>query len=95
CSYNARSLRAHLVLYKQENGRLPDTIEEIVNKHMDKGTLKCPGTGKRYTYLGPKGKGRIILHGFPNGPNGRVTILTREFVTQRVTPAQLEKMLAR
>jgi hypothetical protein len=53
-----------------------------------------PGHGKPYVYLGPKGRGGILLHGFPNGNDQRVCVITMKLRADRITEQELSRRLA-
>jgi len=96
CRHRVRKVRADLLLFRKENGRLPDRLEEIEAKWTEPGTFVVPGTdGKRYVYLGPEGKGGVLLHGYPNGTDGLVTVLgTNLKLPERISAEELERRLA-
>jgi hypothetical protein len=54
-----------------------------------------PGTTESYVYFGPDGKGAVLLHGRPNGRDGKICVLTTELETRRVTAEELARMLDR
>jgi len=93
CRHHVRTLRARLQHYKKENGKLPDRLEGIDADWMDPQTFIVPGSdGKRYVYLGPKGEGGILLHGYPNGVDGLVTILDTDLdAPERISAQELLK----
>jgi hypothetical protein len=94
CRHRAMMLRAHLELYRKERGRLPDTLEEIEGRIKAPDCCLVPGTErKRYVYLGPKGRGTVLLHGFPNGREGLVTVIGTDLKVSRVTARELEERL--
>ena len=95
CRHHVRMLRARLQHYKKENGRLPDRLAELEAKWMEPQMFLVPGTdGKRYVYLGPKGQGDVLLHGYPNGADGLVTVLKTNLKAERVSAQELEKLKA-
>lgn len=95
CRHHVRMLRARLEHYKKENERLPDRLEELEAKWMEPETFVVPGAGgKRYVYLGPKGQGEVLLHGYPNGADGLVTVLKTNLKPARVSPQELERLKA-
>jgi hypothetical protein len=96
CRHHCRTLRARLQHYRKENGRFPDRLDEVEAEWMDPLAFVVPGTdGKRYVYLGPKGKGGILLHGYPNGADGLVTVLGMDLkAPERVSAEELERRLA-
>ena len=49
---------------------------------------------KAYVYLGPDGKGGVLLHGHPNGADKRICVLTRHMKVKRLTAKQLEQMMS-
>jgi hypothetical protein len=95
CRRHVRRLRGELLLFRKENRRLPDRLEEIETQWMDPGDFVVPGTdGKPYVYLGPAGKGDILLYGYPNGSDSCVTILTVDLrPPERITAKELERRL--
>jgi hypothetical protein len=95
CRHHVRMLRARLQHYKKENGRLPDRLEDLEAKWMEPETFVVPGAGgKRYVYLGPSGQGEVLLHGYPNGADGLVTVLKTNLKPERVSGEELEKLKA-
>ncbi|MCK6459139.1 MAG: hypothetical protein L6Q95_04510 [Planctomycetes bacterium] len=96
CRHNARTLRARLQHYRKEKGRFPDRLEDVEAEWMDPLACFVPGAdGKRYVYLGPEGKGGILLHGYPNGADGLVTVLGTDLkAPERISAAELERRLA-
>ncbi|HEX5135481.1 MAG TPA: hypothetical protein VFY93_00785 [Planctomycetota bacterium] len=96
CRHHVRTLRARLQHYKKEKGRLPDRIEDVDADWMDPQTFVVPGCdGKRYVYLGPKGEGGILLHGYPNGADGLITVLATDLgAPERISEEELRKRKA-
>ncbi len=96
CRHHVRTLRARLQHYRKSNGRFPDRLEEVEADWMDPLACVVPGTdGKPYVYLGPDGKGDVLLHGYPNGADGLVTVLGTDLKPpQRISAAELERRLA-
>ncbi len=95
CRHHVRMLRARVQHYRKENRRLPDRLEELEAKWLEPDTFVVPGTGgKRYVYLGPKGEGEVLLHGYPNGADGLVTVLKTNFKFERVSAEELERLKA-
>jgi len=95
CRHHVRMLRARVQHYRKENRRLPDRLEELEAKWLEPDTFVVPGTGgKRYVYLGPKGEGEVLLHGYPNGADGLVTVLKTNLKAERVSSQELEQLRA-
>ncbi len=95
CRHHVRMLKARIQHYKKENGRLPDRLEDLEAKWMEPGTFVVPGAGgKRYAYLGPAGQGEVLLHGYPNGADGLVTVLKANLKFERVSQEELERLKA-
>ncbi|MFI5402939.1 MAG: hypothetical protein ACHQ1G_08385, partial [Planctomycetota bacterium] len=93
CRHHVRMLRARVQHYRKENGRLPEKLEDLEATWMEPETFVVPGTdGKRYVYLGPKGQGDVLLHGYPNGADGLVTVLKTNLKFERVSVRDLEQM---
>ncbi len=93
CRHHVRMLRARVQHYRKENRRLPDRLEELEAKWLEPDTFVVPGTGgKRYVYLGPKGEGEVLLHGYPNGADGLVTVLKTNLKFERVSSQELERL---
>jgi hypothetical protein len=95
CRHHVRMLRARIQHYRKENGRLPPRIEDLEAKWLEPDTFVVPGAeGKRYVYLGPNGEGDVLLHGYPNGVDGLVTVLRTNLRAERVSAAELERLKA-
>jgi hypothetical protein len=95
CRHHVRMLRARVQHYRKENRRLPDRLEQLEAKWLEPDTFVVPGTGgKRYVYLGPEGQGEVLLHGYPNGADGLVTVLKTNLKAERVSSQQLEQLKA-
>jgi hypothetical protein len=96
CRHHVRTLRARLQHYRKENGRLPDDLKDVEADWMDPEACVVPGNeGKRYVYLGPKGKGGVLLHGYPNGADGLVTVLGTDLkAPERISASELDRRLA-
>ncbi len=89
-----REWRRRLLLHHQEKGTFPLELK-ILEEAIDAKELGLvPGWKQPYAYLGPTGRNRILLHGYPNGPDKRVTVLTTRLRVQRVTSAELKAMLS-
>jgi hypothetical protein len=93
CHARVRLLRARLRMHQQVHGRLPATLDELRAPHVSPETFQVPGTGEPYVYLGPEGQGGILLHGRPNGPGPKVTLLTTSLEIDRVSEADLRRRL--
>ena len=94
CRANCRVLKARILLYQQEHGRLPGSLDDLKAKHLDPDTFFVPGTDKvPYTYLGPDAPGDILLYGAPNGLDGRITVLAKDLGFKRLTAEELERQL--
>jgi hypothetical protein len=82
CRYRVRLLRARIRLYQGTHGRLPDTLDQLKAEHVKPDTFLVPGTEEQpYVYLGPAGKGGVLLHGYPNGKDKRICVLLRDNLT--------------
>ena len=88
-------LGARLRFHRKQHGAFPGTIDELRAKHVPKETFITPGADKPYIYLGPKGKGSLLLHGHPNGKDGRICVLTKRLKLKRITAAELKQQLQR
>jgi hypothetical protein len=79
-----------------DHRRLPDRLEELEADWLDPTTFVVPGSGgKRYVYLGPKGEGGVLLHGYPNGTDGLVTVLGTDLrAPERISAGELERRKA-
>jgi hypothetical protein len=95
CRHHVRTLRARLQHYRKEHRRFPDRLEDVEAEWMDPLAFVVPGTdGKRYAYLGPEGKGDVLLHGYPNGADGLVTVLGTDLrAPERISAEELERRL--
>jgi len=94
CRDRVRLLRARLHLYRREHGKLPANLDALRAPHVKPCTFLVPGVKKPYVYLGPKGRGGVLLYGYPNGADMRISVLTRDFVLERVTGKELQALLA-
>jgi len=95
CKHNLRLLKARLRLYEQEHGALPDKLEQLEASWIAPETFLVPGTEKKtYVYYGPAGKGQVLLHGYPNGKDKEVTVITKNLRLLRVSEEELQRMLA-
>jgi hypothetical protein len=92
-----RLLRARLQLYKvKHEGALPPGLDALRADHVDADTFVSAGSDKPFVYFGPKGLGGILIHGHPNGLDGKLHVLMAEgFAIQRLSPAELNKRLKR
>lgn len=95
CRSRVRLLRARLRIHQQAHGALPASIDALKAEHVLPETFITPGPELPYVYLGPEGKGGILLHGHPNGPLERVSVLTTDLQMKRITGRELERLLAR
>jgi hypothetical protein len=95
CRHHVRNLRARLQLYRKENGRLPDRLEQLEAKWLEPENFVVPGHGEtRYVYVGPKGEGAVLLYGCANGADGLVTVLKTNLKIERVSAQELERLRA-
>jgi len=97
CRQRVRLIRARIRLYRQEHGgAVPADLGALKAGHVDPRTFLVPGTkDERYRYLGPAGRGGILLHGRPNGVRGRVSVLTTDLEIERLTADDLRRRLER
>jgi len=94
CSRNVRELLQVLRFYQKRNKGFPKSLDDVAKDWVTARTLEVPGhAGKRYRYYGPAGKGGILLAGLPNGPEGRICVITTDLKMKRVTPRQLHESL--
>ena len=103
CRQRVHRLRVLLKKYNREHDRLPASFDELKqdNPALLERVLHCPGQtkpGRRYVYLGPDGKNGVLMHGHPNGPRGRVTVVfvepkTHELKTKRLSIVKLHELL--
>jgi len=94
CLDRARTLRARLKLYEAgHGGALPESLDALRAPHVDDATFLCPGSDRPYVYLGPNGGGTVLMHGYPNGADGKVTVIDRDLNVGRVTPDELSALL--
>ena len=94
CLDRARTLRARLKLYAAgHGGALPVSLDALHAPHVDEVTFLCPGGDRPYVYLGPRGPGSVLLHGYANGADGKVTVIDRDLNVGRVTPEELSALL--
>lgn len=94
CENNVRLIRARLYSYRMDHDALPDSLDALRTPHDREDSFLVPGHGKPYVYLGPKGRGGILLHGFPNGNDHRVCIITMKLRADRITDSELKRRLA-
>jgi hypothetical protein len=90
CHANVRFLRARLGLHEKQHGARPKALADL---DVAADRLVVPGTTESYVYLGPDGKGSVLLHGRPNGRDGRICVLTTDLETRRVTADELARLL--
>ncbi|MHC4548509.1 MAG: hypothetical protein ACYTEZ_07005 [Planctomycetota bacterium] len=96
CKYRVRLLRARIRLYQQEHRRLPDSLDQLRAEHVAPETFLVPGTDRKpYVYLGPDGQGEVLLHGLANGADRHICVLTRKLEVERVSAAELQRLLGR
>jgi len=93
CTSRVRLIRARLLVQRQSQGSLPESLDALRAPHVPEETFLVPGTDLPYTYLGPSGRGRVLLHGAPNGRDRVITVLTTGFEVKRVSAEELEAML--
>ena len=92
-----RLLRARLQFYRvKHEGALPPDLDALRADHVDADTFVSAGSGKPFVYLGPAGRGGLLIHGHPNGPDGKIHVLATEgFAIERLGAAELAKRLGR
>jgi hypothetical protein len=92
-----RLLRARVQLYRvKHDGDLPPDLDALRAEHVDADTFVSAGSDRPFVYLGPAGQGGVLIHGHPNGPDGKVHVLIADgFVIDRISPAELAKRLGR
>ena len=92
-----RLLRARMQLYRvKHDGELPPDLDALRAEHVDADTFVSAGSDRPFVYLGPAGKGGVLIHGHPNGSDGKIHVLVTDgFVIDRITPAELAKRLGR
>jgi hypothetical protein len=97
CRYRVRLLRARIRLYQGTHGRLPDTLDQLRAEHVKPQTFHVPGTEKKpYVYLGPAGRGGVLLHGYPNGKDKRICVLMLDNLEmKRITADDLARLLGK
>jgi hypothetical protein len=95
CRYRVRLLRARMRLYKGTHGRLPDSLDQLKAEHVKPETFLVPGTDDEpYVYLGPAGRGGVLLHGYPNGEDKRISVLLLDNLEmKRITAEELDRLL--
>jgi hypothetical protein len=94
CANNVKLICARLNLYRMDHGQLPESLDALRVPHDREESFLVPGHGKPYVYLGPKGRGGILLHGFPNGNDQRVCVITMKLRADRITEQELSRRLA-
>jgi len=102
CRYRVRLLRARIRLFQGTHSRLPDTLDQLRAEHVKPETFLVPGTGteekeqKPYVYLGPAGKGGVLLHGDQNGKDKRICVLMLDNLEmKRITADDLARLLGK
>ena len=96
CSRNVRELLQVLRFYYKRNSGFPDSLDDMGKAWagVNVRTFQVPGhEGKRYRYFGPRGKGGLLLAGFPNGPDGRICVITTDLKMARFTAERVHEML--
>jgi hypothetical protein len=94
CRSNVRLLRARMRLYAQKHGgRFPATLDELKAPHVAPETFVSPGLDRPYDYCGPNGCNGILLHGHPNGKDGKICVLTTDLEMERVSAEELKARL--
>jgi len=94
CRTNVRHIKSHLVRLRYAKKPFPDSLDGLRGRWIDEELLVVPGSGgKAYTWHGPGGKHGILLHGEPNGPDGKVCVLTTDLKMMRVSPETLRSRL--
>lgn len=97
CRYRVRLLRARMRLYQGTHGKLPQSLADLKAEHVKAETFLVPGTAKKpYVYLGPAGKGGILLHGHPNGKDKQICVLLVENLEiKRISADDLARRLGK
>jgi hypothetical protein len=94
CAQRVGYIKARLRYYRKEHGRLPKELDALQGDWVEKEMFTVPGTKKKYVYLGPRGRGSVLLHGHPNGKDGKICVLMRgRMRIVRVSAEDLERML--
>ncbi|MHC4136851.1 MAG: DUF3352 domain-containing protein [Planctomycetota bacterium] len=97
CRYRVRLLRARIRLYQGTHSRLPDALGQLEAEHVKPETFLVPGAREKpYVYLGPAGRGGVLLHGYPNGKDKRLCVLMLENLEmKRITADELARLLGK
>ncbi len=95
CEARVRLLRGGLRIWRDRKNAFPESLEALREQQVAEENFTVPGVGKPYVYLGPAGKGGVLLHGHPNGRDRKVCIVTTDLVVRRLTEAELESLLQR
>jgi hypothetical protein len=94
CQYNVRLLRARIRLYAQKHdGRFPKALDELKAPHVSPRTFVAPGANRPYAYCGPEGCNGVLLHGHPNGKDGKICVLTTDLEMERISAEELKSRL--
>jgi hypothetical protein len=93
CHSRVRLLRARIRMFQLDHDRRPDSIDQLRADHVAAETFLVPGTDTPYEYLGPAGKGGVLLHGAVNGADGMLSILTTDLKIERISAKELATRL--
>ena len=61
--------------------------------HVAPETFVSPGLLEPYVYCGPKGRNGILIHGHPNGKDGKICVLTMDLNMERISAEELKSRL--
>ncbi|MEE8105881.1 MAG: hypothetical protein V3T86_10135, partial [Planctomycetota bacterium] len=97
CEGNLQLMRILLRRYRREHGKLPDGLDEVKKSRgmLPPTIFSVPGTDKEYAYLGMDSEGAVLIHGFANGADGKISVLLKNLKCDRVTAQALEDLKAR
>ncbi len=95
CEARVRLLRGGLRIWRDQHKAFPDALAALRDQQVAEENFTVPGAEKPYVYLGPKGQGGVLLHGYANGADNRLCVVTTDLVLRRLTEAELEALLRR
>jgi len=95
CEARARLLRGGLRIWRDEHKAFPEALGALREQQVAEENFTVPGADKPYVYLGPEGTGGVLLHGYANGLDNRICVVTTDLVLRRLTEAELEALLRR
>ncbi|MHC4957329.1 MAG: hypothetical protein ACYTGN_03065 [Planctomycetota bacterium] len=94
CFSNVNQIKNQLRYYRREHGKFPKSLDVLRGDWVAAEVFVVPGTKKKYVYLGPAPRGMVLLHGHPNGKDGKVCVLMRgRMKITRVSETRLKEML--